>query len=121
VITASLQHPKRQLASVDTLLAALSLDDSERAALRARARTYDEDCGCAMGATFLILALILVPSYLATSGSSGWQTAVAGVAVLVTAPIAGKLTGLMLARTRLALLRRSLASRVGRSAHGHLH
>lgn len=77
-----------------------------------RIKAFSNDCGCAMGAAFMVGALILLFAYGFLLNGFGGSHLLAGVlggiAFVFCASIAGKLTGIGLARIRLGLLRRRL-------------
>ena len=109
--------------AIDALLARLPADDPERAALYARAVAYSTDCGCALGAAFLAGAFVLASIYLAVTGIDLLTCGIA-LAFVFVATAVGKLTGLLVASLKLALLRRSLSRRLRTerySAYVHVH
>ena len=108
---------------VDELLARLPGDDPERREAQARAGAYSRDCGCGLGGAFLGGAVLLVAGYVAATGDLGARTLLGSVLALFLAASLGKLTGILVASVRLALLHRSLARhlRRGRSGHVHVH
>jgi VIT1/CCC1 family predicted Fe2+/Mn2+ transporter len=97
---------------VDVLLAQMPADHPERPALQARAIEYSQDCGCSMGGYFLAGAAAFAIIYFAIFGGFSFRTAVASAVLVLLAAVAGKLTGLLIARLRLTLLRRSIARRI---------
>ena len=109
--------------AIEVLLAQMPAGDAERTALQARVRAYGRECGCAMGAVFLTAALGLTPIYFATIGDLRVATGIASVILIFIASMLGKMTGLLLARAKLALLRWSLARRLQRmgSTHVYMH
>ena len=98
--------------AIDAMLASLPSDDRERARLLARAVKYNRECGCALGGFSLVAALLLASTYLAVSGDLSLRTAAASVLFVLAAALLGKVTGLLLASVRLALLRWSLTRMV---------
>ncbi|MGH7497792.1 MAG: hypothetical protein ACREL3_02960 [Gemmatimonadales bacterium] len=80
-----------------------------------RAKAFSNECGCSMGGAFMVGALGLVVVYgVLFDGFAGHSrlTDLLGGAVLVcSAGIIGKLTGVGVARIRLALLYRDLRIR----------
>jgi hypothetical protein len=112
---------ERTLLAIDVLLAQMPADDGEAAALHARARTFSQECGCAMGASFLSASLVLAMIYFVTTGDLGVRSGIAGVTFVVLASMLGKMTGLVLARAKLALLRWSLARRLQRTSSRHVY
>jgi small-conductance mechanosensitive channel len=106
---------------VDDLLARVPADDPEKVALVARARAHSRDCGCAMGGVFLGVALLLALGYVAATVDLSLRTALASSIFVLLATVVGKLTGLLVAWVRLALLRRSLTRKLRRTASGHVY
>lgn len=87
----------------------------ERESLRRyleRAKAYGNECGCSMGAAWLVgsLGLLIVYGVFFHGFGKGHLMAGAfwGTAFVFAASLAGKLTGIGLARIRLALLLRHL-------------
>jgi hypothetical protein len=80
-----------------------------------KVKSYRNECGCAMGGVFLIGSLLLlVVDGLFFNGIIGghWlTTALRGTAFAFGASIAGKATGIGVARIRLALMYRELRIR----------
>jgi hypothetical protein len=80
-----------------------------------KARSYRNECGCAMGGVFLIAALVLVTLdgvFFHRLSGRGWFTeALRGSAVVFGAGIFGKAIGIGFARTRLALVYRTVRIR----------
>jgi hypothetical protein len=109
------------LLAIDVLLAQMPAGDAEAAALHARARAYSQECGCAMGAIFLSVSLVLALIYLATTGGLGVRTGIVGVMFVFLASMLGKMTGLVLARAKLARLRWSLARRLQGTSPRHVY
>jgi hypothetical protein len=120
-MTMRLQSKERTVRAVDVLLAQMHAGDAERTALQARARAYSRECGCAMGAIFLTAALALTLIYFATTGDLRVGTGIACVMLVFFASMLGKMTGLVLARAKLALLRWSLARRLQRMSSTHVY
>lgn len=90
----------------------------ERESLRPyveRAEAYSNECGCSMGGAFLAgsLGLLILYSFLFNVIGRGGVLAAAlwGTAFVFGASIAGKATGIAIARIRLALLIRRLRNR----------
>jgi hypothetical protein len=77
-----------------------------------RIETYSHECGCSMGASFLVaaLGLVLVHCFLAKDScrTNMFTDALRGIVFVFFASVAGKLLGILLARVRLALLYRYL-------------
>lgn len=104
------RYMRRTVLAVDSLLAPRA--DAEGRVLRARARAYARDCGCAMGGAFMLAGLLVSAAWLATSGIGVARALLAG-ALILGATALGKATGLLIATVRLALLRRSIPRRPG--------
>ena len=116
--------PQRSALAVDAMLARIPTDDPELESLRSRADRYGTDCGCAMGAVFLVSALVLALLYTFFVGDLSLSTGVGAVAFTVIAAPLGKLVGLATASLRLSLLRRSISRRFRPekgSAHVHMY
>jgi hypothetical protein len=94
---------------IDRLLAKVPPDDPAKAMFQARARAYSRECGCKLGGIFLAVSWVLGLAYFAARGELGLRTGIASFIFAVFASVLGKLTGLLLASVRLALLRRSLS------------
>ena len=77
-----------------------------------RAEAYHHECGCSMGGAFLVGSLGLLMLYAVFfdgfAGSSVLNGVVRASAFVLGATVAGKLTGIGIARIRLALLYRHL-------------
>jgi len=115
---------KTERGPIDALLARFSTDDPVRAAIQARANAYSRDCGCKMGALFLVGALLLVVVYFLGVGAVSFRTSVAGIVFIFVAAVSGKAAGLGLASLKLALLRRSVLQKLQNERsleHVHMH
>ena len=106
---------RRSETVLDTLLRSLP---DEREHLRPyidRAKALSSECGCSMGGAFMVTALALVVGYEVVSAGSAQPGVIGRVlrdgAIVFGAGIAGKLTGLAVARVRLAWLYRELRIR----------
>lgn len=106
---------------IDDLLARVPADDPEKAALEARARAHSRDCGCAMSGAFLGVALLLTLVYVAATVDLSIRTALASAMFVLLATLLGKLTGLLLAWVKLAVLHRSLSRKLLRTTSGHVY
>jgi len=106
--------------AVERLLADLPAGAADRLTLQKRAIRYADDCGCKLGAVFLAVALVAVPTFIALRESFGIGTVGTGLIVVFAAAAVGKATGLLLAWTRLALLRRSLTRRLRQTRIRHV-
>lgn len=80
-----------------------------------KAKSYRNECGCAMGGGFLIGSLVLLILYRvffnAVSSGHWFTTTLRGTALVFGACILGKVTGIAIARIRLGLLYRELRIR----------
>ena len=80
-----------------------------------RAKSYRNDCGCAMGGVFVVITLAVLILYGFVYHLFDLRhllhDAVSAVACLFSAAILGKLVGIGIARTRLVLLGRELLRR----------
>jgi len=101
----------RTAIAIEALLENLPEDDAEKAVLTARARVYAQECGCAMGGSFLAAALAMTLIYVVITRDLSVRTCIASIALIFVASVLGKVTGIWLAWVKLVLLRRSLARR----------
>jgi len=73
-----------------------------------RAKALSSECGCAMGGAFMVAALALVIGFEIVNAGSPHSSVIVRVlrdaAIVFGAGVAGKLTGLAIARVRLAWL-----------------
>jgi VIT1/CCC1 family predicted Fe2+/Mn2+ transporter len=99
----------------DTLELLLYSFPEERQRLRPyvdRAEAYRNECGCSMGGAFLLgsLGLLILYAFLfeGFAGSNVLNGVLRASAFVFGAAVAGKLTGIGIARIRLALLYRQL-------------
>ena len=86
----------------------LQIDEAERDALRQKAGNYFNECGCAMGSFFLIVAIAGLILYVVVVAESIlpplWS-----IGLLFFAAITGKLIGMATGKIRLFLLYRRLS------------
>ena len=106
---------RRTPAFPEGLVAAFPEREAELRPLLDRAARYRRDCGCPVGAAFLVASLAVAVAFVARAPAGGigallTQVVVALLFVFV-AGVVGKLLGIAVARIRLALLCRSLAKR----------
>jgi hypothetical protein len=106
---------RRSESVLDRLLRSLP---DEREQLRPyvdRAKALSNECGCAMGGAFMVAALVLVIGYEVVAGWAGPSNVLVRVlrdaAIVFGAGVAGKLTGIGIARVRLVWLYRELRVR----------
>ena len=100
----------RMVISVDALIARIPADDPAHRRARDRARSYAQDCGCSMGGIFMAAAIaVAVLQWIVSPGLEPVR-ALYALGFVMAAAVAGKAAGLTLARLRLSLLQRSLAS-----------
>jgi hypothetical protein len=102
---------RKALETIDQILARLPDGQPDSAAVRARAARHATDCGCAMGAAFLVAAVLIAAAYFVWYRTPHPGSVLIGAAGVFLAAIAGKLVGLLLAAIRLALLKRKLLRR----------
>lgn len=102
----------RNLNEIYAAIALLPGDSHEKSRLQQRVRTYRAECGCGMSGVFLVIAFLVTVFHQFYAGSFDWRSVVAGVAFIVGAALAGKALGIAWARTRLLLLRRSIARQI---------
>ena len=109
---------RRSESVLDVLLRSLPREREHLRPYIDRAKALSSECGCSMGGAFMVAALALVVGYEVVSAGSAQAGVISRVlrdgAVVVGASIAGKLTGLALARVRLAWLYRELRIRYAR-------
>ena len=83
-----------------------------------RAKAYSNECGCAMSGAFLVVAMALVMirgfSHHGVFQAGILSQLVACWMLVFAAGLAGKLTGIAIARVRLALLYRDLRNQFAR-------
>jgi hypothetical protein len=82
--------------------------DARKATIRADIARLGNECGCALGGVFLVVATVLVTSYAVAAGELGVWSVARGVLVVLAASMLGKLAGILIAVARLTLLRRRL-------------
>jgi hypothetical protein len=80
-----------------------------------RAKKYSSECGCSLGAKFLIASIGIFIFYFFHSNDFGianlLKEILLGILFIFTSSIVGKLTGIGIARMRLALLSKYLISK----------
>lgn len=99
---------KKAARRADELAKLLADTDPGKATTRATIARLGSECGCAMGGVFLVGASLLVAAYAVVFGEFGGRLVVLGIAFVLVASMLGKLTGVLTAVVRLALIRRRL-------------
>jgi hypothetical protein len=94
---------------IDWLLRQFPSDDPQRASYQKRAIAYQSDCGCSMGAAFMVGSILGVAIAFAVDHRIALVRIVLAMATVLLATAVGKAVGLAVARLRLALLRRKIA------------
>jgi hypothetical protein len=106
---------RRTVAFTEHLMAAFPEREVEQRPFVDRAARYSRDCGCQMGAAFLVVSLIVAIAWVAFAPAASYGALLTQVFMALlfvfVASIAGKLLGIAIARIRLALLCRYLAKR----------
>ena len=86
-----------------------------------RAKSYSTDCGCSMSAAFLAVSfgLLIIYGFVSDGfrGANLLTVVLASTGFVFTSGVVGKLTGIGIARLRLALMYRQLSAKY-RSAGG---
>lgn len=102
-------------ATIDEYLGAIQEHDAELDRIRSRATALANDCGCAMGATFLMATAIAAAVYVLALGHPTFGDVAVVAAVTIASALVGKAVGVVAASARLLLLqdrlRRRLAAR----------
>jgi hypothetical protein len=99
---------KKAARRADALAKLLADTDPGKATTRAAIARLGTECGCAMGGVFLMAASLLVGAYAVLFGGFGARLVVLGVVFVFVGSMLGKLTGVLIAVARLALIRRRL-------------
>ena len=97
--------------SIDALLAQMPDDDPQKEEFQRRAIAYHRDCGCAMGAAFMVAAAVLVVLDLLFLDRFSLGHALVGIVAVCVAAAVGKAFGLGVTAVKLLVLRRSIAAR----------
>ncbi len=103
---------KKAAREADALAKVLPDTDLGKATARADIARLGNECGCATGGVSLIAASLLVGAYAVLFGEFGVRLVVLGLVFVFVASVLGKLTGVLIAVARLAVIRRRLAGRV---------
>ena len=98
--------------AIEKLLARFPGEPPDAVSVRARVQRYVNECGCAAGGIFLVVAVPAALAALIVTGSWRLPVALWSLFAVGAAPVAGKLTGIAVAMLRLQLLRRRLQRRV---------
>ena len=97
---------------VDALARLLPDSDPGKAMIRASIARLGNECGCRMGGAFLIAASLLVAAYTVFFGELGVRLVLLGFAFVFVTSMLGKLTGMLIAVARLAVISRRLGRHV---------
>jgi hypothetical protein len=103
---------RKAAVAIERLLRSFPSEPADAIAIRARVQQYVNECGCATGGIFLIVAGIASPAVLVATRSWHPPSVLWSLFCIAAASIAGKLTGILVALLRLRLLRRRLHRRV---------
>jgi hypothetical protein len=101
-----------QSRDIDWLLRQVERDDPQRADYQRRAIAYQSDCGCSMGAAFMVGSILGVAIAFTVDYRISVFRGVLAVVTVLLATAVGKAVGLALARLRLVLLRRRITAHV---------
>jgi len=96
----------------DALARLLPDSDPGKATARASIARLGNECGCGMGGAFLIAASLLVAAYTVFSGELGVRLVLLGFVFVFVTSMLGKLTGILIAVARLAVISRRLGRHV---------
>jgi hypothetical protein len=103
---------KKAARRADALAKLLPDADPRKATTRADIARLGNECGCAVGGVFLIVASLLVGAYAMLVGAFGARLVVPAIVFVFVASMLGKLTGVLIAVARLNLIRRRLFGHV---------
>jgi hypothetical protein len=103
---------KRAARRADALARLLPDTDPGKATARASIARLGSECGCAMGGAFLIAAFLIAAAYAVFFGDLGVRLVLLGVVFVFVTSMLGKLTGVLIAVARLAVIRRRLGGHV---------
>ena len=97
--------------------------DSRIGEIRFRIARLANECGCAMGGTFLAIAVTTSIAYFLVAGEPGLRSGLLAIGFVFVASMVGKFVGLGVARIRLLWLHRVLTARLAsvEMSHVHLH
>ena len=106
---------KTLLFKMDNLLGSLPHDSEEKRFYASRVKKYGMECGCSLGAKFLIASTGMFIVYFSLSNHFGianlFKEILLGMFFIFTSSVAGKLIGIGMARIRLALLYKYLIAK----------
>lgn len=106
--------PQTRLPSAASLMSAgIPADEAEYWV--SRIRSLSRECGCSLGARFMVAALVLYPAawlWTLRSFLAIWQALLVAAAVVFSAMGLGKLLGVLFARLRLRRVARQLQVRL---------
>ena len=103
---------KKAAQRADALASLLPDTDAGKATTRACIARLGNECGCAMGGSFLVAASLLAAAYPVFFGELGVRLVVLAVGFVFVTSMLGKLTGILIAVARLAVIRRRLRGQV---------
>ena len=98
--------------AIEGILASFPDEPPDAVLVRAHVRRYVNECGCAAGGIFLVLAAVAVLITLIVTDSWRLPLLLGSTLAIVAASIVGKMTGIAIAALRLHSLRRRLRRRV---------
>lgn len=108
-------HMKDSTFKIENLLNSSTHDREEILLYVNRVKKYSSECGCSLGATFLMASIGVFIIYLFLSNGFGvanlLNQLLLGIFFIFTSSIVGKLIGIGMARIRLALLYKYLIAR----------
>ena len=105
------------LARTDLLISRLRVDEETKVRHRERAEKYFSECGCTLGALFLIGSVIFL-IFDRFVFSSSYFSLLTGFLFAVSAALIGKLLGIGIGRLRLFVLFRKLSRSPGVGSSG---
>lgn len=106
-------------------LASLPEDSKDKTYYRDKIKAYSNECGCSMGATFLLGAVGVLAVYLCLA--TNWQDfhltkgLLLALTSIIGSSICGKLIGIAVARVRLLMLYRSICKSFDSGGANHVH
>ncbi len=115
---------KRPLFNPERILNAFPESREEILRCTTRFKKYSSDCGCSMGAMFLLASVAIYLAYLVVS--QDWRThfprqLLFGIVLIFISSALGKLIGIGLARLKLAVLQKYLMARFPLQENHHVH
>ncbi len=104
--------PYRLADKLQAFLASLPEDSKDKTYYRDKIKAYSNECGCSMGASFLLGSVGVLAAYLCLA--MNWhdfhltKVLLLGLTFIIGSSICGKLIGIAIARVRLFMLFRSI-------------